>query len=264
MKRLLTALFAFWIGLACAQPDMEIIELKSRNVDQVLPALRPLLEPGGTLIGMGNQLFLRASPRNRSEIRQALAALDKPARQLIIRISQNRAAEHGQRGAAADGQVVLGSSSLANVDARVWDSRSLRNDSGEQRVRAMAGSQAFIQVGRSLPVPMRQVVIGANGAVINETIVYRDIGQGFYAVPQVNGNQVTLEISQQADTAGGYGQGAIHTQRLATTVSGRLGEWIELGGSGQQSAGREDGAFTRSTRDVHEQRAIWLKVEEAD
>lgn len=262
MKTLLTALFTVWLSVAFAQPALEVIELKSRSVDQVLPALRPLLEPGATLSGMNNQLFLRASTKNRAEIKQALAAIDKPARQLIIRISQNREADNSNRGAAANGQVVLGSTRRATVDAGVWDTRSQRSESGGQMVRTQEGSSAFIQLGRSLPVPMRQVVIGPAGAVINEGTVYQDIGQGFYAVPHLNGERVTLDISQQADSAGQ--RGSVSTQRLTTTVSGRLGEWIELGGAGQQAESRQDGSFSLSTRELRDRRAIWLKVEEAD
>ncbi len=56
---------------------MEIIQLRSKTVDEVLPALLPLVEPGGTLTGMNDQLFLKASVRNRDEIKRVLAAMDK-------------------------------------------------------------------------------------------------------------------------------------------------------------------------------------------
>ena len=263
LKTLLTVIFAFWVSLVAAQ-ELEVIELKGKSVEQVLPALRPLLEPGATLSGMNNQLFLRASPRNRAEIKRALAAIDKPGRQLIIRISHNREAESNDRGGAASGQVVLGSSKRSNVDATVWDSRSARRDSAGQMVRTMEGGEAYIQVGRSLPVPMRQVFIGPGGAIINETTAYRDIGQGFYAVPRLNGDRVTIEISQQADSASAVGRGGINTQRLSTTVSGRLGEWIELGGTGRQSDNRQSGTLSLSNSDIRDQRSIWLKVEEVE
>lgn len=263
LKTLLTALFAFGLGIACAQ-ELEIIELKGKSVEQVLPTLRPLLEPGATLSGMNNQLFLKASPRNRAEIKRALAAIDRPARQLIIRISQRREADNTNQGAAASGQVVLGSSRRASGEATVWDSRSARRDSAGQMVRTTEGSQAFIQVGRSLAVPMRQLIVGPGGAIINESTAYQDIGQGFYAVPRLNGDRVTLDISQQADTPGYQGRGSINTQRLSTTVSGQIGEWIELGGSGRQSDKRQNGSLNLSTSEVREQGSIWLKVEEVE
>jgi len=243
--------------------QMEVIELKSKSVEDVLPALLPLVEPGGTLTGMNNQLFLKASPRNRADIKRALAAIDTPTRRLIIHVSQNRQAEDNSRGAEASGQVVLGSTRRSNGEAaRVWDTKSVRGESAAQMVQTVEGGQAFIQVGRSLPIPMRQVAIGPGGAVINETVVYQDVSRGFYAVPRLNGSRVTLDISQQAASQGGYG--SINSQHLSTTVSGRLGEWIELGGSGRQASGNQGGAFSLSTSDARDNRSIWLMVEELE
>jgi type II secretory pathway component GspD/PulD (secretin) len=264
LKTLLTVTVALWINFAGAQQQLEVIELQSKSVEQVLPVLQPLLEPGGTLSGMNNQLFLRASARNRAEIKKALAAIDTPTRRLIIRTSQNREAENNAQGAQASGQVVLGSSRNTHVQAQVWNTKSVRGESAGQMVQTVEGGQAFIQIGRSLAIPMRQVVVGPGGAIINETVVYRDVGSGFYAVPHLNGQRVTIEISQQADSVASYRSGNINTQRLSTTVSGRLGEWIELGGAGRQSDRQQSGTLSLSTSDIRDQRSIWLKVEEVE
>lgn len=262
MARLLLILALFFSVPAWAQ-QLEIIELRSKTVDEVLPTLLPLVEPGGSLNGMNNQLFLRASPRNRAEIKRVLAAIDKPTRRLVIHVSQNRQAENNAQGAEASGQVVLGSTRRSSVDARVWDTKSVRGEAASQMIQTVEGGQAFIQIGRSLPLPMRQMVIGPGGAVINETVVYRDIGRGFYAVPRLNGQRISLEISQQADSMDGYGR-AINTQRLSTTIAGRLGEWIELGGGGSQAAARQSGGMTLSTSDARDNRSVWLMVEEIE
>jgi type II secretory pathway component GspD/PulD (secretin) len=261
MVRILMLLFMLFVGPVSAQ-QMEIIELKSKTVEEVLPVLVPLVEPGGTLTGMNNQLFLRASPRNRADIKKALAALDTPTRRLVIRISQNRESEQAARGGEASGQVVLGSTRRGSAEARVWDTRSVRGENASQMVQTVEGGQAFIQIGRSLPLPMRQVVLGPGGAVINETVVYQDVGRGFYAVPRVNGQRVSVEISQQSSSQGGYG--SIDRQRISTTVSGRLGEWIELGGGGRQANNSQSGTLSLSTSDARDNRSIWLMVEEME
>ena len=93
-------------------------------------------------------------------------------------------------------------------------------------------------------------------------MVYRDIGQGFYAAPRLVGNQVTLEISPQFDTPGNQGYGSVNSQRVSTTISGRLGEWIELGGSGQQMAGNVRGNLSSATQELRDYRSVWLRVEE--
>lgn len=123
----------------------------------------------------------------------------------------------------------------------------------------------FIQVGRSLPIPLRQVTYGPQGPIVADTIEYHDIGSGFYVEPRLAGDRVILEISQQSASIPHRwrsGLPAAQVQRLATTVSGRLGEWIPLGGSGQQMGSDQRGTLNLSTRELRESRAIWLKVEE--
>lgn len=264
LRQVLSVLFlALWFGAAGAQ-QMEIIELRSRTVDEVLPVLLPLVEPGGTLTGMNNQLFLKASAGNRADIKRALAAIDAPQRRLIIRVATDRQSEDSARGARGRGEVVLGSrSAAAEIRASVWDTRSARNESAAQMVQTVDGGQAFIRVGRSLAVPLRQVVVGPGGAVVSDSVVFRDLGSGFYATPRVNGQRVTLEISQQAERQDFRQPGGIESQRLSTTVNGRLGEWIELGGTGRQASGQQ-GGFSVGTADVRDNRSIWLKVEEVE
>ena len=67
MKRLLLALLAL-STLAWGQ-TLEIIDLRHRSAEQLLPQLAPFVEPGGALSGMNDKLFLRASKRNQAETR---------------------------------------------------------------------------------------------------------------------------------------------------------------------------------------------------
>jgi type II secretory pathway component GspD/PulD (secretin) len=268
---------------ALAQQEMEIIPLRHRTVDQVIPALQPFVEPGGALSGMNDQLILRGSARNREQIKQALAAIDTPQRRLVIRVSQNRDAESRRQGGEVSGNVAVGNNVRiiqpststspggaqievrrgdSNVTTRVYDTRSTRDARTNQSVQVVEGGRAFIQVGQSLPLPLRQVVRGPNGVVLTDSTVYQDIGQGFYAAPRLAGDRVTLEISPQFDTPGNQGYGSVNTQRVSTTVSGRLGEWIELGGSGQQAAGRDRGNLSTATSELRDNRSVWLLIEE--
>jgi len=283
MKRLLLALTLFCCLLtgAYAQQEVEILPLRHRTVDQVIPVLQPMLEPGGAVSGMNGQLVVKASRRNREQLKQILDSIDTPPRMLRIRISQNREMESSGRDAGVSGSVSLGNSvrliqpgspgaggtvqiqrGSDTLNGRVLDSRSTRSSSSGQMVQVMEGGRAFIQVGQSIPVPMRQAVVGPNGVVVTDSTVYRDIGQGFYAEPRLAGNRVTLDISPQNDSPGNYGPGSTNTQRLSTTVSGRLGEWIPLGGTGQESSSRDRSNADLSTRDVRDNRSVWLLVEE--
>ncbi|MDX9707396.1 MAG: hypothetical protein RBT86_07435 [Azospira sp.] len=291
VRRCLFLMLALLPLLAVAQQQMEIIVLRHRLLDQVLPALQPLLEPGGTLSGMNDRLILRASAKNRDEIRRALAAIDTPLRSLRIVVARSREAaaeaqgldvygsvgSDGLRarlppaGNAAGGNAAGGNAAgggveirrdQAEIGARVLDTRSARTAGALQTVQVVEGGRAFIHVGRSLPVPLREAVLGPGGAVLRETVVYRDIGQGFHVEPQLVGERVMLEISPRFDAPGHAGDGSANTLRLSTTVSGRLGEWIELGGSGRQASVSERSNLSSGTAGLRADDGVWLRVEE--
>ncbi len=257
-------------GPLLAQQGLEVLSLQHRSVEEVLPVLRPLVEPGGSLSGVNNQLFLRASERNRAEIRKALAAMDVPARRLVIRVATDLSQTEQYRGGRVQGSLGNDRVRIGNADtggsnqvrAQVYDSRSATAGGGTQMVQTVDGGRAYIQVGTSLAVPMRQVVLGPGGAVVSEIVEYRDVGRGFYAEPRVRGDRVSVDISQQSDAPGRRGDASIQMQRLSTTVSGRLGEWLQLGGTGQEASSRRQGTLSLSTSEVRESRGIWLMVEE--
>ena len=78
----------------------------------------------------------------------------------------------------------------------------------------------------------------------------------------MSGERVTLEISPQYDTPAHQGYGSVNTQRVSTTVSGRLGEWIEIGGAKQQFSSQKSGNLSMESRDGYDNRSLWLMVEE--
>ena len=92
MKRLFLALLLLG-NLAWGQ-TLEIISLRHRSAEQLLPQIAPFVEPGGALSGMNDKLFLRASGRNQAEIRELVAALDTPPRRLMISVRQELSLIH--------------------------------------------------------------------------------------------------------------------------------------------------------------------------
>lgn len=280
IRLFIAAVLLSLLGAAHAQQQLEIIDLKSRTADQVLPQLRPFVEPGGTLSGMNNKIFIRASAANRQQIRELLAAIDRPPRRLVISVRQDTDSTAVARGGEVSGRVGSGDVRIdsrrtviggAGVEVRrggdvvrgqVYDERSAGSERVAQQVQVVEGGKAWINVGTSVPVPLRQVVLGPGGAVVSETVVYRDLGTGFSAEPQLAGDNVTLTISPTHDTPGAYGPGSANVQRLTTTVSGRLGEWIDLGGTVQERAGEESGTLRYSSRGGSTGRRVQLKVDE--
>lgn len=268
MKRVMLALL-LWSTLAWGQA-LEIIELRHRSAEQLLPQLASFVEPGGAITGMNDKLFLRASRRNQAEIRDLVAALDRPLRRLMISVRQDGADSGAERGAGVSGRVevgvprglppVVGGTAIAGRGHLYQtDSRSRRDIS--QQVQTIDGGRAAILVGQSLVLPLRQVILTPRGVVVSESLVQRDLGTGFVAVPRVNGDRVTLEISPRDDTPGPL-PGSVNTQRLLTTISGRLGEWLELGGSVGEQSGTTGGITRYGTQSATRSRRLLLKVDE--
>ena len=93
MRQILFFVFLVLAVPALAQQHVNIIELRHRTVEDVLPVLEPLVEPGGAISGMSGQLIIRTSPGNLEDLKKVLAAIDRTPRQLVIHVSQNRDSE---------------------------------------------------------------------------------------------------------------------------------------------------------------------------
>lgn len=249
---------AFWALPALGQGSLEVIELKHRTAEQVLPDLRPLLEPGAVLTGQRNQLIVRTSARNLEEILRALDALDRPARRLVISVRFEDAATD-ERAAFAAGGVV--STQGARVRLEAQEARSGAAERVDQRVQVLEGGRAMIATGQSRPVRQTQILGSPGTPVQRQSVIIRETATGFEVVPRLSGSTVFLEIAPQREAPGAY-PGSVQGQSAVTTASGRLGEWFELAGiSGNRSAsarGLAAGARERST----ESRRIWVRVDE--
>ncbi len=223
---------------AVAQNALEIITLRHRTAEQVLPGLRPLLEPGATLSGQGNQLLVRASPANLTDLRLALDVLDAPQRRLLISVRFDEALDIATRELGASGRI---GGRDSQVEIRAQDTRSRGAERVDQRVQALDGARATILNGVSRPLRQRQYIQTPAGVVSQEVTVVQELTSGFDVIPRVSGDRVQVEVAQQRETPASY-------QRAATTASGRLGEWFELGSVAMASGG--------------ETRRVWIRVDE--
>ena len=219
---LLLACFAAW-----GQASLEVIDLRHTTAEQVLPALRPLLEPGGVLTGQRSQLIIRTSPANLAELRRALETLDAPARRLVIlvRFAGASAVERSELAVGVRG---------SRIEARARQERSTGAERVDQRIQVLEGRRAHIATGTSRPLALR------DGTLI------QDIATGFDVIPRLAGDTVLLEIAPQREVAGRVTRGSVQVERASSTVRARLGEWVEL-------AGVDDAGTSRR---------IWVRVDE--
>lgn len=254
---------------------VEVIDLRYRNAQEVLPVLQPLVGPGGSVNAIGNQLVIRATPLAMADIRKVLAAIDKRPQRLLITVRQDldfgaEVSSADVRGAAGGGNAAVtlpGAPEAENggaavprsgMEARVYGSQTAAAARGAQTVQVLEGNVARIAIGESVPVVSRRIV----GGRVVETTVYRDLTTGFLVRPRVTGDRVTLELAADRDRLADPGTGAATMQRVETVISGRLGEWLELGGATRAAERDESAIAYRSTQASGDVRRVYVKVEQ--
>ena len=239
---------------------LQVFPLKHRTHEEILPALKPLVMPGGTVTGMNNQIIVRTTPANLIELEEVLRQIDRTPRRLKITVRQEAAGqegglEHGLSGAYHSSGGSHGSYRVLSTDSHV-------DDSQVHFVQAVEGQPAFIQTGQAVPLPGQSIAITEHGAMVQNTLQYHDITSGFDVVPTLNDDRVTLRIAPRQARLHPSGAGVIGYQAAETTVSGRLGEWMELGGMTENLNEDAHANLTQTRRYGNEHRRIWVKVEE--
>jgi hypothetical protein len=260
--------------------QLVVIELNSRTADEVIPLLKPMLAHGGAISGLKDKLIIRTTPENLAELRSMLDVIDARPRRLLITVSQDRDGvdefrEIGVSGSVGDDQVRIvlpGTPESPNagrtaqrhgednsVQVRAQSTRSNTSRQISQTVQVLEGGTAFIGVGESIPLGQRSV---DGAASANETIGFQETVSGFYAIPRIQGDRVNVQLAAAADTLIDRRSGAAHIQRITTVVSGRVGEWIEVGGFSESSDQRQVEIASHRDGASSSQKRIFIKVEE--
>jgi hypothetical protein len=261
---------AILAGSPARADEMEIIDLHHRRADDIIPIVLPLLESGGALTGADDKLFVRSSPANLAQIREAVAAVDRPQRQLLITVGQGTVA-------ARDGTSVRGSATIGSGDVQVGVNRPPAGESGAtvivgsrsvqtdqqntSSIRALEGSEAYISVGKSVPFTSSTITTGWYPPVAQQSTSFRDVTTGFYATARVSGDVVTLEISSRQQDYRPQDE-TIDTRGATSVVTGRLGEWIELGAVREAQAGSSSGLLVWGRRTGSSEYSARVKVDE--
>jgi type II secretory pathway component GspD/PulD (secretin) len=268
----LLAAVASLAGATARAESLEAIPLHHRPAEELVPLLQPLLPPGAALTGTGDVLLVRGDAATVAEVRRALATLDRAPLQLLITVGQTTGSSRKSGDVRASGTLGTGDvqvgvnrppADAAGADVIVRSTSTRDDIHSVSTVRALEGREVYVATGESRPVTTTMVGGGPwHGPVVSQTTDYRDAQTGFYATARVSGNRVTLEIAptQQQFTEGPR-QPTVAKQSVQTTVSGALGEWIEMGGVSATHEGVTGGLGTWGTRADLTGFSAWVKVE---
>jgi type II secretory pathway component GspD/PulD (secretin) len=260
---------------------VEVIPLQHALADDILPLIRPFVDPQGAATGSHNQLIIKTTQANLDEIKTIVTALDRPPKTLRISVKQDiaghsniqeQALSANLRSGGPSGQInEPGLQRGATLGIRDAEGNTIRyrtintHTNDDQRtthfVTAVEGRPAFIQTGQSIPIPYSATSYDRYGARLQEGIDFRDVTSGFYVIARTNGGQVTLDIAPQLERANAGDRGVIDSRYSSTTLSGRLGEWIALGGANDASSATQKNLLAQTRRHDAEIYAVWVKVD---
>lgn len=285
MKKLIFNIIAVLImgsGSVLAESmKIETIPMQHRLVSDVIPIIQPLVSQGGSVTGMNNKLIIKTTPSNLQQIKQVLKQIDYAPRRLIISVRQDidgnfRNREGGLSGRyrsndvditvpdrSRNGTIVQGKDSEGNlIRYRTADTQARIEDRNSYRVQTLEGNAAYINTGQSVPIANNTTFVTPGGVVVQDGIDYRNVTSGFYVLPRLQGDNVTLAVSPYMERIHPDLGGTFDIQNLETVASGRLGEWIEIGGAAENfnDDARENTISTKSRG--QELRTILIKVEE--
>ena len=211
---------------AASAPAQDVVTLRYRTAEDLIPLVRPLLDGGAVLTGQGSRLVLSAPEARRSALLAAIAAFDIPPRRLQISVRFDNP-----------------SSAVNSVEV---STRARGGEPVEQRLQVIEGQRAFFYTTQAV-IP-KQLLVSAPGVLLVQNPQAPQSGGGMEILPRIAGDRVTLEFYLQQNTTSGTVNRTVQAQRVGTTLSAKLGEWVEAGG--QLTGGMTAGGVTASTQDL--------------
>jgi hypothetical protein len=279
MKLLYTLLGLKLLLASAVQADsITTIQLRNRPAVEVIPIVKPMLGADDAITGQGFKLFLRSSPDTLAQVKDMIEILDTAAK--ILQISVFQGSDRDLRALGISGNIQLESSdasvgigtnsnkgtgginySAHNASGSISTSsvRGQLEDNPLHQLRVTEGTEGYIETGEQIPY-----FFGVNRIVPEATvggIEYKDVTTGFYVLPRTHGDNVTLQVSPFKSSQSKARAGNIETLHANTTVTGRIGEWLPIGGATEQIKRSQSGTGSYSSTQSRNNESIWIKAD---
>jgi len=264
-------------GLAHADFPLTILRTQHQSAEAIAPRLAEMVSPGGRVSGVNNVLLIRTDPDNLRELQAVLAQIDRPARRLRIRVRSTLDADSRRREVGVSGKIgsddvrirLPDTATRRNTQIEIGsvridgsDARQQMHGGGEQFVDTLDGGRASVFMGQSIPLRFHQIFINPNGARVVRGTLWRDVGNGLIATPEVHGRRVKVVLSPERSQINDRGHAEVF--RLETTVEGTLGEWMPVGGASEDTSDRGGVIGRHATDSTRSSARFWLRVDPLD
>jgi type II secretory pathway component GspD/PulD (secretin) len=257
------------------------IKLSNRPAEEIIPIVKPMLGSEDAITGQGYKIFLRSSPQTLAQVKEMIDALDIAAKTLQISVFQGSTRglsalgiSGGIQVESGDASVDIGTSANKNSNGGGSITYSTNNGSGNinstttrmrlednpiHQIRVTEGTEAYIETGEQIPY------FSGTNWIVPEAFVggieYKDVTTGFYVLPRIHGDNVTLQVSPFKNSQGNSRAANIETQNANTTLTGRIGEWLLIGGVTEQLKRVQRGTGSYSSTQSRNNESIWIKAD---
>jgi type II secretory pathway component GspD/PulD (secretin) len=283
MKSLVTLLLSLGLLAAAAWADsIATIQLQNRPAEEIIPILKPMLGASDSVTGQGFQIFIRTTPENLAQVKQMVSKLDVAAKLLQISVFQgndrdlralsmegsaqyqdsNTNISIGGTGKTSRGGDVHLSTRGGSATSHTLSTRGRLSDNPIHTLRVTEGTQGYIETGESIPY------FSAGGGwfrgrrgFIDGGVEYKDVTTGFYVLPRVHASQVILDVSPFKQSQSKTRGGDINTQSASTQISGKLGQWLPIGGTTEQVQRSSSSIGTSHSTQSRNNESIWIKAD---
>jgi hypothetical protein len=222
--REITFIALLFISTLLPASELRTWDLHHRSAEEIIPLLKPMLGKDEAISGSGYTLIVRGNRENLEQLDTLIARLDTAPQMLLITVQQDANRDEEKKGASLRG-------SASNPKVRIYSTQRHSDDDGNQQLQVLEGHWATIHSGKAVPQVTQQIHQNQAGSTVTQSISYRNVESGFEVRPHLVGERVQLDIRPFLAKQSSQGGGVIEQQEIVTTVSGKPGEWIGLGGA---------------------------------
>jgi type II secretory pathway component HofQ len=231
-----------------------------QTAQTILSTIAPLYGKTVKFTARNNTLIVKAPGPVLMEIEQLINEIDIPLRNLLIEVTSTQDNINNLQENGLTGRVQLGDRSVitnktpkqnrpdmsirygknGSIIKTTHTRRSISQNSPDHfKITALEGKWSFIQTGQKVPYySANQYNKNHNNNKYfprQNSVQLVDVTSGFEVYPVVNGEQVLLKIRPHNNSMNQEYPDRINTRSMNTTVTGKVGQWIYLGGTMNQN-----------------------------
>lgn len=224
---------------------LEIVPLKHRVAKDLIPTLRPLLGPKGSISGVRHKLFIRDNQQNIAHIKTALEHLDVAQTNLLVSLRFQD----------------IGNTTSGDIQRQY----STRRHQQLQTIRVLEGKPGFIEAGKTRTDTKYFIDLAHDQLVLAESEVVRSVTSGFLVtVHLLQDDAAEVKITPQFSFASDHSLRHIQFHNMATQVKVQLGQWVIIGSNDRNLNEIHAAVWNQYGTHRDGSARIQIKVEKAD